>query len=161
MLSTFLEGKKWFHPKLLCWKKMSTSAIKMHDLIDVTCSYSVWWLSIMLSFAFHRTVSWSSFSRILLWIKYKNILLWEAVNLSSAADCSLSSPLLGKSVKYRSPRTLQILRVILRSFLLQAVGSNKKVCTKSGKYQIWHNHNWVSMPNAHLFKKDSKESWSY
>lgn len=37
--------------------KMSTWAIKMHDIIDVTFSYSAKQLSIILSFAFHRTVT--------------------------------------------------------------------------------------------------------
>ena len=68
--------------------KMSTWAIKMHDIIDVTFSYSAKQLSIILSFAFHRTVTWSCFSGVLLWIKYKNILFQEAINLSSAADGS-------------------------------------------------------------------------
>ena len=36
---------------------MSTWAIKMHDIIDVTFSYSAKQLSIILSFAFHRTVT--------------------------------------------------------------------------------------------------------
>lgn len=54
MLSTFLETKKKKKTQPLVLKKMSTSAIKMCDRIDVTCSYSAWWLS-MMSLSFQRT----------------------------------------------------------------------------------------------------------
>lgn len=96
---------------LLCWKKcqshkVSTSAIKMHDIIDVTFSYSAKEHSITLSFVFHRTVTWSRFSGVLLWIKYKNILLQEAVNLSSAADDSLCSPDFGEISEVQRPVTV-------------------------------------------------------
>lgn len=83
--------------------KMSTSAIKMHDIIDVTFSYSAKQLSAILSFAFHRTVTCHSFSGILLWMKYKNTLLQEALNPSSGADGFLRSIIFGQSVKDSIP----------------------------------------------------------
>lgn len=46
------------------------------------------------------------FSGILLWIKYKNILLQEAVNLSSLADGSFCSTIVGEISEVQHPISL-------------------------------------------------------
>lgn len=125
------KKKKKIQSQILhCWKKnakaikMSTWAIKMHDIIDVTFCYSAKQLSIILSFAFHRTVTWSCFNGVLLWIKYKNILFQEAVNLSSAADGAQ----FGGNQRHTAschPGPFNSPRFSL-CFLLQATGSSKQ-----------------------------------
>ena len=104
--------------------KMSAWAIKMHDIIDVTFSYLAKQLSIILSFAFHRTVTWSCFNGVLLWKKFRNSLFQEAINLSSVANGTQFGGNQGHTASYH-PGPFNSPRFSL-CFLLQATGSSKQ-----------------------------------